>query len=452
MAEQITLNPIADITQSTSAQNTINANNQVIETAFLDVLSLSGTAPNQMQNTFDMNSNQIINLPSPATANSPLRLQDLSTFNGGGTIASLPSGGTTGQVLAKVNATNYNVQWQDQNTDLAAGTNIAITGTTPATISTVTTPTFTSVNKVALTAPATAATLTIANNKTLTANNSLTLAGTDGTTMTFPGTSDTVVTLGATQTLTGKTLTTPIITNSTTPTGAGVLGWSGGFLNWGDSVNNHVAVAADTTQTLTNKTFNTAGTGNVFQINGTTISANTGTGSNVLATSPALVTPTLGAATATTLAFSPTTGGIIGTTAGDNASAGNVGEYIQSVVVSGSAVTLSSTTPINITSISLTAGDWDIDTVADFLLSSSTSVTQMASSISGTTGTLDTTPGKFMQWFMPATIPGANTMTQCIPPYRLNLTSTTTVFFVAQLSFTVSTAAVYGIIRARRIR
>ena len=96
----------------------------------------------------------------------------------------------------------------------------------------------TSINKVAITAPATSATLTIANGVTLSAtganftlastgsgstvtgasaknltfNNSLTLAGTDGTTMTFPGTSDTVVTLTAIQTLTNKTLTAPIMT------------------------------------------------------------------------------------------------------------------------------------------------------------------------------------------------------------------------------------------------
>jgi len=47
-------------------------------------------------------------------------------------------------------------------------------------------------NKVAITAPATGSTLTIADGKTLTANNSLTLAGTDGTTMTFPAASSSV--------------------------------------------------------------------------------------------------------------------------------------------------------------------------------------------------------------------------------------------------------------------
>ena len=49
-------------------------------------------------------------------------------------------------------------------------------------------------------------------------------------------------------------------------------------------------VGKATTDTLTNKTFDTAGTGNVFKINGTQITANTGTGSNVLATSPTITT------------------------------------------------------------------------------------------------------------------------------------------------------------------
>lgn len=44
-------------------------------------------------------------------------------------------------------------------------------------------------NKVTITPPATSATVTIADGKTFTANNSITLAGTDSTTMTFPGAS-----------------------------------------------------------------------------------------------------------------------------------------------------------------------------------------------------------------------------------------------------------------------
>jgi hypothetical protein len=65
----------------------------------------------------------------------------------------------------------------------------------------------------------------VASGKKLTVSNSLTLAGTDATTMTFPGANDTVVTLAAAQSLTNKTLTTPTLTTPVIngiPTGTGV--------------------------------------------------------------------------------------------------------------------------------------------------------------------------------------------------------------------------------------
>ena len=58
-------------------------------------------------------------------------------------------------------------------------------------------------------------------------------------------------------------------------------------------------VLKDSTDTLTNKTFDTAGTGNSFSINGTAISAVTGTGSAALSASPTF-TGTVGAAALTT--------------------------------------------------------------------------------------------------------------------------------------------------------
>lgn len=60
-------------------------------------------------------------------------------------------------------------------------------------------------------------------------------------------------------------------------------------------------LGAASTATLTNKTYDTAGTGNSFSINGVAATSNTGTGAVARATSPTFVTPTLGAATATTL-------------------------------------------------------------------------------------------------------------------------------------------------------
>ena len=62
-------------------------------------------------------------------------------------------------------------------------------------------------------------------------------------------------------------------------------------------------VARATTDTLTNKTFDTAGAGNVFKINGTQISSVTGSGAAVLATSPQLTTPNIGASSGNTHTF-----------------------------------------------------------------------------------------------------------------------------------------------------
>jgi len=86
-------------------------------------------------------------------------------------------------------------------------------------------------------------------------------------------------------------------------------------------------VGKATSDTFTNKTYDTAGTGNVFRINGVTLTANTGTGSNVLATSPTLVTPTLGVASATTInkvtLTAPATGSTITVADGKTLTASN---------------------------------------------------------------------------------------------------------------------------------
>tara|TARA_R110002096_G_scaffold270681_2_gene464469 strand:- start:141 stop:2255 length:2115 start_codon:yes stop_codon:yes gene_type:complete len=56
----------------------VDANLDLISTAITDTLSRKGDAPNQMEAPLDMNNNSIINLPPPATPNSPARLADLA--------------------------------------------------------------------------------------------------------------------------------------------------------------------------------------------------------------------------------------------------------------------------------------------------------------------------------------------------------------------------------------
>jgi hypothetical protein len=144
-------------------------------------------------------------------------------------------------------------------------------------------------------------------------------------------------------------------------------------------------------------------------------------------------------------------GQLPGETSNGSATAGNVGQYIESPIAV-STVSLVSGTAKDVTSISLTAGDWDVDVTAYFTLTGTTNMTLLQASISGTTNTIDSTVGKWTQITYPGTVPGAGQTTLNIPPYRLSLSGTTTVFFCVQGNFTVSTMSAGGLIRARRVR
>lgn len=106
-----------------------------------------------------------------------------------------PAGGSgTGDVVGPASATaDVPVLFSGTTGKLVKNSTPTGTGNpVMATSPTLTTPTIgvataTSVNKVTITAPATSATLTVADGKTATVNNSITFAGTDSTTMTFPG-------------------------------------------------------------------------------------------------------------------------------------------------------------------------------------------------------------------------------------------------------------------------
>lgn len=75
---KITLNNVGSLLDVTTAQSTINANSNVIQTAFDNTLSRDGLAPNQMQAVLDMNSHRIINLPAPASNADPVRYIDIT--------------------------------------------------------------------------------------------------------------------------------------------------------------------------------------------------------------------------------------------------------------------------------------------------------------------------------------------------------------------------------------
>src|ERR1700744_6140059 len=118
---KITLSNVGILIDTMTAQTTINNNFETIQTAFDDTLSRDGTVPIFMDSLLVMNSNQIINLPSPISPQSPLRLKDANILNGGGTINSIPTGGTTGQVLTKNSNTSCDASWDTIPEQLPTG-------------------------------------------------------------------------------------------------------------------------------------------------------------------------------------------------------------------------------------------------------------------------------------------------------------------------------------------
>lgn len=169
MTDKVTLGSVASFQNDTSAVAQYNANNAALTAALNNTLSRDGTSPNQMSSTLDMNSNRIVNLPSPTSNFDAVRLLDVTSLGTGGTITvnPLPVGGTAGQVLTKNSATNFDAGWSP----VISGVNVI-------------------------------------SGKTLSATNSLTLSGTDGTVMTFPTISDSILGVNSTQTLNNKTINT----------------------------------------------------------------------------------------------------------------------------------------------------------------------------------------------------------------------------------------------------
>lgn len=75
---KLTLSNLSQLsTNEQSAISVINDNTTAIETAIENTLSRDGTSPNTMNADLDMNSNNILNLPYPASDTEPVRLGDI---------------------------------------------------------------------------------------------------------------------------------------------------------------------------------------------------------------------------------------------------------------------------------------------------------------------------------------------------------------------------------------
>ena len=142
------------------------------------------------------------------------------------------------------------------------------------------------------------------------------------------------------------------------------------------------------------------------------------------------------------------TGGVVGVTNGSNATAGNVGEAVNSLIPAGSAVALTNATSTNVTSISLTAGDWIVTGNINFAGTSAT-YSGAIGGISTTTATVPTDGTETYSGAMFTLLTATDGVT--LTSKRVNVTTSTTVYLVAKPSFSAGTVAGFGSISARRI-
>lgn len=144
--------------------------------------------------------------------------------------------------------------------------------------------------------------------------------------------------------------------------------------------------------------------------------------------------------------------GIAGVTGGTAAGAGYVGQAIVSLIPSASAVSLTTATPANVTSITLTAGDWDVQGSVNFVATSATIAGGALHEV-GFNTTSATLPSDGSELYVnPPSLSSATASFGTSIQRRIyNVSTTTTVYLVAEGTFTQGTEKVYGTITARRV-
>lgn len=144
-----------------------------------------------------------------------------------------------------------------------------------------------------------------------------------------------------------------------------------------------------------------------------------------------------------------TPGQIIGTSKNDNAAAGNVGEFLSVLIPVGSALPMTTGVALDLASLTLTPGDWDLWAS---LVTNPAGTTVTAAFVAGLNTTANTLPTlEFRQYETPTASAGNNAST-ALPIQRILLAASTTYRAVGLANFITSTCALCGFISARRAR
>jgi hypothetical protein len=139
---------------------------------------------------------------------------------------------------------------------------------------------------------------------------------------------------------------------------------------------------------------------------------------------------------------------IQGVAAANNTLSGYVGELVSSQVLFASATNINTTTGTNLTSISLTAGDWDV--WGNVFIAGSGILTASYCGINTTTGTLPDI--SLVSGWNCLVAAGFSQSALVAPPQRLSLSGTTTIYLVSLVVFGSGTFSQSGYLAARRRR
>lgn len=139
-----------------------------------------------------------------------------------------------------------------------------------------------------------------------------------------------------------------------------------------------------------------------------------------------------------------------GTSTNNDACTGCVGEYAESTF---SGVAAPTTLQFgDATSISLTAGDWDVEVHAWINTNNAASVTYAGLGVSTTSGNSSTGMTGGQQLVYTHGVAGSVTDSIAIPRVRMSLSSTTTVYAKYIASYSATAPNFSGMISARRVR
>lgn len=143
-------------------------------------------------------------------------------------------------------------------------------------------------------------------------------------------------------------------------------------------------------------------------------------------------------------------GQLQGTATNDSAAAGNVGEELISSIALASGLSLSNGVAVNVTTLTLTPGEWDVD--GTVYLSTSGTTGRISAGISQTSATFTTASNGTQN--LDDRSSGDTASYNCLRPgpYSQKVSVNTTIYLVTVVTFGAITVTAFGTLRARRVR